>query len=131
MQMYLTSDEQRHFASLPADIRDGVIVTDESSQGFERAQELRIRAHIARFPDDPEMKKVKNHVAMLAIGRMPDLSTISDSAMEDFLFTIGAKGITLLIKLHFQKGTFTTAGDISLLATLTDVRHDILLANAA
>lgn len=128
--IHLTPQERSKFEALPADLRDGWEIVDETLESaYETPEQLALRAEVARLDRNPYIKTL---IERLQSGASPDslsLADIPESYFPVIFYAIGASGIAMLIALHL--GEIKTDEDIQELAGLSHVRHDILEANAA
>ena len=127
--LYLLPEEAAVFAKLSDGLREGWEVKTEVATAFESAEVLKVRASMARFDLVPELKAF---VETLMKGGKPDsskLKSIPESALPEFFFTIGAQGVTALLRVLLAQTK--TDNDVKGLAGFSHIRHDILETNAS
>lgn len=127
--MYLTATEEVLWQKLPASLREGWEVTEEAHIAYERPEELRMRAHIASFQKHPAVQALTQKLAGGASVEEVSLDDIPEDVLPDVYFTMGAAGVKTLIGALLPR--IQTDQDVEGLASLTEVRHELLAANAA
>jgi hypothetical protein len=124
--IHLTADEKKAYETIPAALRDGWTVEDETQTSYETDRQLMMRAHMSTLHKYVVVQEMAQHV-MDGKG-LPSLGGIPDDLLPEVYFTIGARGVDKLIKLAMQ--TIKTDEDMEGLASLTMIRHELLLTNA-
>lgn len=127
--LFLTEPEAIAFSALPESLREGWTVEPETGTAYEDADVLRVRAGMARFDSYPELKDIAKNVLA---GQQPNsfvLGSIPESVLPELYFTIGATGVAILIRILLPN--VKDDEDVSGLAGLTHIRHDILETNAS
>jgi hypothetical protein len=119
------------FRKLPAELQREVTVVEEEAWSLETEEELAVRSHIAQFPDDAGIARLIAEMERLGPGKQPSADGVSDTAMEDVFFTMGVRGMTQFIHETLFGKRLRNADEVAVLADMTDVRHDLLRANAA
>lgn len=127
--LYLTAEEQSAFLALPEALREGWTVESETGTAYEDADVLKVRAGMARFETAPEMRAYVQESLKTGKIEPTTIKEIPESALPELFFTIGARGVSVLMKVMLQstKGDEDVAG----LAGLSHIRHDILHTNAS
>lgn len=127
--IHLTTEERSLFDALPPSLTSEWTVEEEKGTAFESPDALKMRAEISPLRRHPLLRAmvddVRNNKEMDAL-QLPDLS---EEDIAEFLFTIGARGITVFVKALLLRSQ--NDEDIRLLSTLTGMRHQILEANAS
>lgn len=125
----LTQAEKETFDSLPATLREGWTVEEETQTSYEPPEVLAIRAHISKLGDVPSIKAMLDRVKA---GQPLDglsLDSIPESSLADFFFTIGARGLSWLIANFLL--SVKDDSDIEGIAGLTLIRTELLANNAS
>ena len=128
MNLFLNADERTRFGALSPALTKGYAVVDETSTAYETDYELAIRANMAELGSFPAFKKLTED---MKAGKKVDpasLKEIPEEAMPEVLFSIGARGIAML--MNEMLGMIKTAEDVEALAGLSTLRHDILTSNS-
>lgn len=128
--LYLTADEQKRFQALPEGVKDGWVVEAETGDQYETKRQLEMRFYMSTLAKDPAVRKLFEEFQSgkdLDQLALPDLS---ESLASEFFFTIGARGLTLLMAQMFQEG-LANDEDLEGVAGLSMIRHKILETNAA
>jgi hypothetical protein len=128
INLFLSTEERKRFGALSPTLTKGVTVVDETSKAYETTYELMIRANMAEFGSFPAFKKL---VEDMKAGKKVDPSSLKDipeEALPEVMFTIGARGIAVL--MDELMGRIADAKDVESLAGLSSLRHDILTSNA-
>ena len=126
--LYLTAAEQAKFQTVSDALKDGWEVTPETIDAYETTYQLWIRANMMELNEFPEIKQM---ILALRDGKPVDPTTIQnipDEALPEVLFTIGARGITILMTILFDR--IESDEEIAAIAGLSHLRHDVLEANA-
>jgi len=125
--LYLTEGEQQQFACLSESLREGWKMESETGTVYETPEELYVRATMARFDLHPELEAFVEAVrAGNFDAEIPD--DLSEDALQELCFTIGAQGMTSLMTVLFSR--IQSDEDLQALASMSMVRHDILKTNA-
>ncbi len=126
--LFLTVSERRRFDALPAKLKADWTVTDETGTAYETDYELTIRAHMAEVAAFPALKTM---IADMRAGKKVDISalgTIPDDMVPEMLFSIGARGISLLIDELLRN--VKTDEEVQAIAGFSHFRREILQSNA-
>lgn len=127
--LYLTAAESEKVRRLPESLLEGWAIEEETGTAYESDDVLRIRAGMARFDTFPALRDMAKSAAA---GEKIDFSTLRgmpEAALPELCFTIGARGITVLIA-----GLIANAKsdeDVAGIAGLSSIRRDILRTNAS
>jgi len=122
----LTDSEQKIFDKLSASLREGWKVEREDGTVYETAEELAVRAAMARFDLHPELQKFVEGIRNGNFDQeIP--SDLSEDALQELCFTIGAAGVTALMAILLPR--IQTDDDITALASFSQIRRDILKTN--
>lgn len=127
--LYLTAEEIPLFEKLPAGMRDEWEVKKEEGLAFESFEVLKIRAGMARFDSYPALKELTKKAAAGEKIDAAVFAAIPQSVLPELFFTIGARGISMLIAALLSK--VTSDEDIAGVEGLSAIRHDILKTNAS
>jgi hypothetical protein len=128
MQLILTSDEKAMFDALPDALKDGWQVSDEPSSAWESDETLAIRYEMSSLKRHPEAKNILETVRKGEYEKAI-MEGIPESLLPDLFFTIGAKGMTVMIHKLLQEAK--TDADLGGTSALTTIRHQLLTANAS
>ena len=126
--VYLTAEEQKVFATLSDSIREGVTIQNEEFDTFESDKQLAMRYHLADFTLYPEVKQIAEAVLN---GEDPSSFSLEDvpaDVQKELYFTIGARGVDLLIRYVLRE--IEEAEDCAALCALTNARHELLSINS-
>lgn len=127
--LYLTQDEKKIFENLSEALREGWKIQDETINAYETDEQLAVRVSMADTDRWPELKKLMQEMKEGKEVNVTDIKSIPESAMPELLFTIGARGVTMLIYALMQKAKDDQ--DIEGLAAFSMLRHDLLETNAS
>lgn len=123
----LTKDEAERWEKLPAAIRKGWKVDTENGTRYETEKELEMRFYMLNLDGRPALQKIVKQIQSGKVEKViPD--EIPADIAEEFFFTIGAQGITVLLRTLIL--TSKNEKDIGALALLSHMRNSILRANA-
>lgn len=128
MNIFLSAEERKRFDALSKELTKDCTVVDETSAAYETDYELAIRANMADLTNFPACKDMFTD---LKAGKEIDPSMLKDipeAAMPEILFSIGARGIAVLMDEMLTM--ITSAQDTEALAGLSSLRHDILTSNS-
>lgn len=126
--LFLTAEEERTFRGIPAALREGWQVTEETLKSYESLRQIAMRYSMADFSRYPAIGKA---VETIANGNPPktfSLDGIEADVLRELLFTIGARGVGALMETLLRE--LKTDEDVSALATLGIARHKLLELNA-
>ncbi len=126
--LFLTVSERRRFDALPEKLKADWTVNDETGTAYETDDELTIRAHMAEVAAFPALKTM---IADMRAGKKVDISTlgaIPDDLIPELLFSIGARGISLLIDEMLRNVTMDE--EVQAIAGFSHFRRNILESNA-
>lgn len=133
--LHLTMAERVHFDALPERITKDWAprVQQEELTAYESAEVIKVRMEMLPLDEYPEMQNVVNGYIEQAEADEPlsDMSFLREFPQEllpEFLFAVGAVGITALVEASLQEQPDDKA--MEYLALLTEFRHRILEANA-
>lgn len=127
--LYLTQAESAVFSALPDALREGWTVEEEKGTAYEDAEVLGVRAGMARFDTYPALKGLAQQVAAGTPLTPAQIDAIPESVLPELYFTMGARGVGRLIAMLMRNAK--TDQDVSGIAGLTHIRHDILVTNAS
>jgi hypothetical protein len=126
--LHFTPSELAHYEKLPAALREGWIVKEETGTAYETEEVLEIRRAMLRFQKNPSLQplleKLKQNIPLEQLTS----KDLPEEILPDLFFGMGARGVTVLIELAF--GNVKDEEDVAGLAGLTKIRHDLLEANA-
>lgn len=128
INIFLNAEERKRFDALSAEFTKGFTVTDETSKAYETDYELVIRANMADLSTFPAFKQMFDD---LRAGKKTDVGMIKEipeEALPEVMFTIGARGIAMLMDEAFDH--VESAKDMEGVAGLSVLRHDILTSNS-
>ncbi len=125
--LFLTTDEQTRFGTLPEALRQGRAVETETSMAFESDEQLEIRRQLASFKDDPTTVALADAIA--AGKPASEWPEVPKSVLPELYFTIGARGVTAMIGALL--GEIADNEDVDLLAALSFIRHELFGTNEA
>lgn len=127
--LILTADERKIFDTLPATLKEGWMVEEETGNAYETHEELSMRQRMASFEDFPQLQALAQQVT----GNRPlaeiSLQEVPPEILPEFCFTIGARGLSALIALALRQAKDDE--DIEGLAGFTSLRHEMLIANTS
>ncbi len=131
-KMMLTKEEQALVSKLPANLQamfDGKWEA-ETLTSFETEDELVERMTTASYDDFPEVKKMVEVCAQS--GKMEDMAfdKMSDGALNIFLYSIGACGVSAIIETSLQSEQLDADG-VAAISMLSMARHKLLTMNAS
>jgi len=128
MQLLLTAEEKQAFETLPTTLKDGWNISDETSTAYETPETLAIRYEMSSLKRHPQTKKILETVKQ---GKFEQaiMDGIPEDMLSDLFFTIGATGLSTIIKKLAAESQ--TDDDLAGLSSLTTIRHQLLLANAS
>ncbi len=125
--LLLTPAEQKTFAALPEPLRNGWTVETESGTAYETDYELMIRANMAELTGFPAFKTMSEAIRA---GKQVDpasLGVIPEEVIPEILFSIGARGISVLIDTLLSRTSKDE--DVQAIAAFGQFRKDILESN--
>ena len=123
----LTKDEQGQWEKLAADLQKGWKIEEEKGTRFETAKELEMRYYMLNVGGRPVLQSMLKKIRS-GEGDKVKLEDIPTDVAEEFFFTIGAQGMTLLIRTLLV--TAKTKQDVGSLALLSHMRSSVLRANS-
>ena len=127
--LYLTAAESEKVRRLPESLLEGWTIEEEAGTAYESADVLRVRAGMARFDTYPALRDMAKTVAdggTIDLGKLHDMP---EAVLPELCFTIGARGITVLIAALIAEAS--TDEDVAAIAGLSSIRRDILRTNAS
>ncbi len=128
--LYLTAAEQKIYDNLSDKLKEGWTMEQETAANahFESDEVLRMRREMSTLSDHPALKafieEFQNNPS-----KTPQLPVLSDEIMGEFFFVIGASGMTPFIGSLLS--TAANDDDIKGIASLSEMRHQLLLINAS
>ena len=129
MVVYLTAEERAAFDALPADIREGWDVQEETLDCYESYAQLQMRYNLADFDMYPDMKnwaeKIQNGEGIDGFS----VDHIDPVAQNELFFVMGARGMKTLIDTVL--GDISDDEDVRALSELSTVRHKLLEINSS
>lgn len=123
----LTKEEQDQWKKLSADLQKGWKVEEEKGTRFETAKELEMRYYMLNVDGRPILQSMLKKIRAGDMEHVK-LDDIPSDVAEEFFFTIGAQGMTLLIRTLLV--TAKAKQDVGSLALLTHMRSSVLRANS-
>ena len=127
--LYLTAQEKSLFDGLPDSIKQGWTVEAEKSDAYETPEVLRMRMQMVDLGKYPSalgiLERLKNGEDLRNIN----LEGLSPDVLRELAFTIGAKGMAVLISRLLKSAR--TDKDIEGLAGMSLIRHEILEVNSS
>ena len=123
----LTKDEAERWEKLPAAMRKGWKVEMEKGTRFETEKELEMRHYMLNVDGRPGLKSMLKKIREGKAEKVQPDEIPADIA-EEFFFTIGAAGITVLMRILLLEAK--NEKDIGSLVLLSHMRSSILRANA-
>ena len=134
--LFLTGEERaKIFPRLPAEIRSvwEPGVREEVIDAYENAQELEKRMAQSQLGKSLAMqvliKDVSDHMAEGKSIENISIAGVPDDLVPDFLYTIGASGVSALLQMMLQSPKLHPK-DMESIAALSRARHRILQINA-
>lgn len=127
--LYLTAAESEKVRRLPETLLEGWTIEEETGTAYESADVLRVRAGMARFDTYPALRDMAKAVAEGETIDLSALRTMPEAVLPELCFTIGARGITVLLAGLIAEAT--TDEDVAGIAGLSSIRRDILRTNAS
>ncbi|MBI1812354.1 hypothetical protein HY285_04440 [Candidatus Peregrinibacteria bacterium] len=127
--LYLTKDEQKLFGKLPDSLREGWEVKEETYTRYESDAVLAMRMQMVR-KEHAKNPMINDLYAKLQGGASLEtmqIPSLPDQMVQEFFFTIGARGAKMFIDALMH--SLTKDEDIQALADLTETRHQLLLIN--
>ena len=128
--LYLTADEQKTFAKLPAPVRGAWSAKDEKLTFADNENRRRLRAEMMKV-QSPVIKSLQEKVQTLSsekevqsLLKTIDLSGVSHEDLGELMFAFGPDGLTWMIAKAITD--VSSEDDVSKLAELTEVRHGML-----
>jgi hypothetical protein len=125
--LILTAEEQQLLGKVPAAVTAGFDVQPEELETYETDEELEIRWQISALKDHPALRPLG---AFYKDGKMSEgfsFDGVPPELIPEFCFTIGARGVTLLVAAMILD--LKTKDDTALLSNLTQIRNQLLLNN--
>ncbi len=111
----------------------GKRVKKEALTAYETAEQIGARMQAASYQKFPAVqKKIDHYKAEIKAGKKVDLSfeDFPEEAIDTFLFSIGASGITFYMAAFMQSPSFAENKElVEAVAALSRARHDILAKN--
>lgn len=127
MSLALTAEEKKLFEKLPASLREGWEIKEETLTSYESDEDLRMRASIAAFDEHPAVQKLLKDVqGGEAINRI-SLDAIPQNVFEELMFTMGARGMDRFIRALLSQ--CKKDEDLQGVAGLSALRHALLEGN--
>ncbi len=126
--LFLTGDEQAVFAALPSALREGWAVEPETSESYETDQQLEVRRHL--LEGRKEFMALNRKLEKLGKDEAETqdlLSDLPDGTVLPMVFALGARALTAYVAATLKD---LRAEDLEGLALLTDLRHQLFLANS-
>ncbi len=131
--LYLTAEERAVFEKLPAKVREGWTVLEETLNAYETEKQLKIRRDIFR-KKDPAFEKLA--ATLEKIQGSPTMEEVAHSVgpvpkmlLLNILFTMGAGYVRDWIRRFLPAAT--TQQDMASLSELTQIRHLLFEENLA
>jgi hypothetical protein len=132
----LTMDEQRVFASLPDELREGWKVMGQESMEEERPEQLELRYKMAHF-DDPRLAKVfttfnkqgRTSAALETAMKSVDMTKLSPEQLAELFFVLGIGVMNAMVTILLRSAK--TDDDIEGIAGLTHIRSALYDANTS
>ncbi len=125
----LTADEKKVYLTLPESLREGWQILDETQTSYETLEALEMRIEISPLRRHPLLQEyLKRFEKGESVEKLP-LPDLSQEDMGEFFFSIGARGMTELMKSVL--GNVKTDDDIRLLSSIGEMRHKLLETNAS
>lgn len=107
----------------------------ETLTAYETPEQLDARMKSVNYDKYPELRaQIDAFAREVQSGKMPTLSfsNFPEEAIDSFLFSIGASGISAFIDLYLrQKEVVESTGAMEAVAALSRARHKILEKNQA
>ncbi len=134
--LFLTKEEKTLFSQFPASVQDAWKgrITEETGSAYETPEQMDARMHAVNYDKYPKAKEIIETIKMsIREGKTPQVSfaDFPDGAIDSFLFSLGASGISFLMEsmLRMPEQTSTKDGMDGLMV-LSCVRHETLESNA-
>ena len=125
--LHLTKSEQKKFAQFPDALRKGCEVKEETEDGLEDDMALYVRANMASFSKNASLKALLQKIKDGNIDAA-EMGKLDAKILPEFFFTIGARGMNLLIE-GMLLDSFESDDALATLSALTVTRHEILETN--
>lgn len=127
--LYLTGEEEASFRLLPAAIRKGCSIEEETLvRHYETTAQINMRFRISdfkKFPDlAPLMERLKEDGELSAAN----FEVLGPALQQELFFAIGARGVAGLLLSILPKAS--TREDIEAIAHLSQIRHALLEINS-
>ncbi len=127
--IFLTPDERAAFETLPADVREGWSVQDETLDAYESVRQIAMRYGMADFGMHPSVKDIVEQILQGAAPDTVSLAHVGPDIQKEFYYMIGARGVRALMQT-IASG-MRTDEDVEAYAALSVVRHKLLELNAS
>ena len=126
--LYLTADERPLFEALPKALKKKYTIEEEAQTSYETERQLRIRVGmtpISRYPGLAEACEKLHQGESVAY----DWNGLPQQAWAEMFYTLGARGITIILRSMLQAGDVNDAASVEFIARLTVMRHELLRIN--
>ncbi|MBU0458006.1 hypothetical protein KJ652_00370 [Patescibacteria group bacterium] len=127
--IHLTAEEKPQFDNFSDDLKEGWTVEDETIDAYEPPEVLKMRMQMVDLDKYPEaltiLERLQSGEKLMDIN----LNDVGDDILRELAFTIGAKGMNVLIRSVLKSAK--TDEDVEGLAGMTLIRHEILETNAS
>ncbi len=134
--LFLTGEERANIVpALPAEIRSAweANLREEVIDAYETTEELEKRMAQSQLGKSPAVqaliKDVSDHMAEGKSIENISIAGIPDDLVPDFLYSIGASGVSALLQMMLQSPKLKPK-DMESIAALSRARHRILQINA-
>src|SRR3989344_4899448 len=123
---YLTKNEQKLFLELPAALREGWDVKEETFTCYESLEQVATRMYLVDFTLHPNMKSIVERVKKNDFASITPEEIPSDMQMQLY-FVMGARGVRSLMQTLMPEAR--NDEDLLALAFLSQVRQRLLNVN--
>lgn len=127
--IYLKNAEQQVYDLLPADLRAGWTVLEETFTKYESNKQIQTRYFLADFTAYPEVGDLLGRMkANPASVKIEDFADIDYTVQQELYFMMGARGIE-----HFVAAILPhikNDDDVQALSNFTTIRHKLLELNS-
>lgn len=128
--LFFSGEERTRFDALSEDLRDGWKVEEEKQlQHMESPREIAMRQNMATFQEFPAIRLIVDRIQQKGGIENFSFGDLPDAFFSEFCFTIGARGITVLIAALLPEAK--TDEDLRGLHALSIMRHELLAVNAS
>lgn len=127
--LLLTQEEAEAFSRLSADLREGWTVEPESGTAFEHPKQIQMRMHMSSLKKYPFFRSFAEKLdAQDTADMYAMIGDIPEECYAEMFFVIGARGLTYMMRSLLTSAT--TDDELKAIAAWSQIRHDILSANA-